>query len=947
MAADACYTLINASDDQEPPTEQELKKELENGSIDEKIQAMKKLITLLMAGERFPGVLMTIIRFVMPQDDHALKKLLLIYWEIVPKHGPDGKLLHEMILVCDAYRKDLMHPNEFVRGCTLRFLCKLKETELLEPLMPAIQQCLEHRHQYVRRNAVLAILTIFRSNEDLIPDAPEMIANFLEKEQDASCKRNAFMMLIAVDQARALDFLATCIDQVQTFNDILQLVIVELVHKVCRTDISQRSRFIRCIYNLLDSESGAVRYDAAATLITLSSAPTAIEAAAKCYIELIVKESDNNIKLIVLDRLVELKNHPTHERVLQNLIMDLMRVLATPDLEVKKKTLDLVMDLTSSRNVHDVVKFLQKEVNKTNSTEKFEKVAEYRQMLVRTLHTCGVRFAEVAHIIVPQLMEFLADSSTDSAMDVILFVREAFERLPDLRSEMLATLFETFSGIKNAKVLRATLWILGEYTQTEDTITAALAQIRIGMGKLPVVDTELHEQAEAEREAEEGTEEPKLVTRTRITADGTYATESAFTTTAKKETLEKPALRQLLLDGDFFTGTTLSSTLTKLSLRFSSLHGPPAGDKNAMSAECMLYVSSMLHLGRSGIPTAPIDEDSYARIMSCLRVLSEPAPEVKEVFESLCHDSFAEMLSAETKAVEEAKSKAKGRVVAVQADDLISFRALRAVDEDEEMLDSDEGMLTRATGADNSKTQESKLNKVFQLSGFSDPVYAEAYVHVNQYDILLDVIIVNQTPDTLQNLTLELATLGDLKLTEKPSTHMVGPHDFVNIKANVKVSSTETGIIFGNIVYDVGGAAADRSCVVLNDIHIDIMDYITPANCSETAFRAMWLEFEWENKVAVRTSIPSLREYLDHLLKCTNMRCLTPDSALEGDCDFLAANLYARSVFGEDALANLSIDKGADGKVTGHIRIRSKTQGIALSLGDKITLNQKDGVASA
>jgi coatomer subunit beta len=26
----------------------------------------------------------------------------------------------------------------------------------------------------------------------------------------------------------------------------------------------------------------------------------------------------------------------------------------------------------------------------------------------------------------------------------------------------------------------------------------------------------------------------------------------------------------------------------------------------------------------------------------------------------------------------------------------------------------------------------SKLNKVTQLTGFSDPVYAEAYVHVNQ-----------------------------------------------------------------------------------------------------------------------------------------------------------------------------------------------------------------------
>jgi coatomer subunit beta len=40
------------------------------------------------------------------------------------------------------------------------------------------------------------------------------------------------MMLIAVDQARALDYLSACIDQVQSFNEILQLVIVELVQKV-------------------------------------------------------------------------------------------------------------------------------------------------------------------------------------------------------------------------------------------------------------------------------------------------------------------------------------------------------------------------------------------------------------------------------------------------------------------------------------------------------------------------------------------------------------------------------------------------------------------------------------------------------------------------------------------------------------------------------------------
>ena len=62
------------------------------------------------------------------------------------------------------------------------------------------------------------------------------------------------------------------------------------------------------------------------------------------------------------------------------------------------------------------------------------------------------------------------------------------------------------------------------------------------------------------------------------------------------------------------------------------------------------------------------------------------------------------------------------------------------------------------------------------------------------------------------------------------------------------MSSTETGAIFGNIVYE-STAYADRSVVVLNDIHIDIMDYISPASCPDVQFRSMWAEFEWENKV--------------------------------------------------------------------------------------------------
>ena len=99
-----CYTLIHAPSDAEQPTEVKLREDLEKGDAKVKAEALKKVITAMLNGERFPSVLMTIIRFVMPNADHQVKKLLLIFWEIVPKSNPDGKLMQEMILVCDAYR---------------------------------------------------------------------------------------------------------------------------------------------------------------------------------------------------------------------------------------------------------------------------------------------------------------------------------------------------------------------------------------------------------------------------------------------------------------------------------------------------------------------------------------------------------------------------------------------------------------------------------------------------------------------------------------------------------------------------------------------------------------------------------------------------------------------------------------------------------------------------
>ena len=82
--------------------------------------------------------------------------------------------------------------------------------------------------------------------------------------------------------------------------------------------------------------------------------------------------------------------------------MDILRVLASPDLEVRKKTLDLVLEVVNSRNVHEVVMVLKKDITKTHTEESAsEDSGNYRQILVRTLHACSVKFPDIAESVVP------------------------------------------------------------------------------------------------------------------------------------------------------------------------------------------------------------------------------------------------------------------------------------------------------------------------------------------------------------------------------------------------------------------------------------------------------------------------------------------------------------------------------------------------------------------
>ncbi|CAE8624207.1 unnamed protein product [Polarella glacialis] len=1089
-----------------PPSSEDLSKRLESKKDSVKAEALEELVLLLINGELYPKLLMTVIRFVCTSNDHRVKKLLTIYWEIVDKVKENGDLKEEMILVCNALRNDLMHANEYICGSTLRLLCKMKYYRILEPLKEAVLRNLSHRRAVVRRNAVMCVYSIVKSfGLEVLPEAPEDIEQLLLVEGDLSTKRNAFLMLMHCDQDRAIKYVLSMQDQVSSMGDIFQLSVLELVRKVCRTSSAHKGRFLRIVFNLASSSSTAVAYECASSLVALSSSPVAIHQAASAFVTLLTEQSDNNVKLIVLDRLREVQKH--HKQVMEGMVMDIFRALSCPSLDVRKKVMDICLgSLVSQRNIKDVVAMLKKEVIKTLGYEAqaVEGNLEYRRLLIRALHACTGQYSDQAQSVMFLLMDFLTESDQTTATEVVMFLRELIANYPALRVPILQRLAETVADVPQSRVLRGCLWLFGEYCEEGDLIETVVKALIAALRPLPLIAEDTSEKNKKDAQAASGEKKegaskaPKVTTKTVVLADGTYGTENVYAGGAPEDskepssekTAKRSAFRTLLLGGDFLLSAMVGVSLTKLCMKNEGL-------SNAIKNEVLLVIVNLFKLVRQHACGGE-KSDSAVRLTQCIRVLAgasgnqladgqqaatellrsewisgqgrtqlgkvldlatqngEWVPGSSQASAMPVHeflvivvcirlkgispwtggaafaatgrlrcDSFARpLVEVEEKSVSPDERAAHGMALlnaksnsgsggqyVSNAHVLLKYSptgwkrgvtwelrlylllwpcsgtagpsyklvsavsrnkvapGLDAMDDDDDFSAARGASIAGQAAADGLLFAE-RLAKVQQMTGLADPVYVEAFLQVHSFDLVLELLVVNRTSETLQNVLVELSTQGDLKIVDRPAAVTLTAGQQVIVHASIKVASTETGIIFGYVTYDKK-SAADKECTVLNELHVDILDYIERAWIGELAFRTMWSEFEWENKININTSITEVGLFLEHIMRNTNMSIVGRSYKKPGNdksqkkgklsaedvqemlkeavgiknlietSSFVAVNLYAKSIFGEDALANISIEKLPDGKLTGSVRIRSRTQGIALSLGDRITIVQR------
>ena len=127
------YSYLIAYDVENTPTLSEILDIIKEGDIAAKRDAITTHIKCIINGLHTTPLIMPIVQYIAPLEDHAIKKLLFIFFEIIQKKKADGTVINEMLLACNLIRKDLLSSNEYIRAKTLKLVSSMMFREFLEP----------------------------------------------------------------------------------------------------------------------------------------------------------------------------------------------------------------------------------------------------------------------------------------------------------------------------------------------------------------------------------------------------------------------------------------------------------------------------------------------------------------------------------------------------------------------------------------------------------------------------------------------------------------------------------------------------------------------------------------------------------------------------------------------------------------------------------------------
>lgn len=890
------------------------------------------------------------------------------------RRDADGKLLPEMILVCNALKNYLENANEYVRGFTLRFLCSFREPELLDSLVPSVLKCAEHRHSYVRKYACLAIAAVHLCQAELIPDAVQLLNQMFLNEQNPSAKRNIFIALQQVDVRLALDSLT--LPLLNQGGEHLQFAVLSSIRSLLLqsgatgvalsdSDPEQFDRLQTLTAALLQlSTSQAVQFEAANTVLQMfSSQSDLVTTAITAYCSLLRNSSESSVRYLCLTRLHQLL--PRYRSEIQSNLLELLHFFptkgggsATSTLSptLAKLLLTLLFDLLSPSNSEQIINHLVLCLQNVSS-----------QLLHR--ETKSVLLASPSSMSSSDLSVTAAASTPASAAPIAAPKSQAEDELiralqrmhqhffaqllksPNAQSDHANSLRSLCQRISESLLPLVCSPLVNIARSVCDTVRIQLsmsssaidaAQLAtLVLSKCPhqeCIRTVLPILADCSLEHCFAVFNAIIDVMSPLNfADAPQDDESqvCFCVWGGGDPIHRDlslshtlinlhtqiGLRSIICAGStsqrsFFVASSLCSCLAVLALRCqyrvsstlplasSSTQLPAtvtAQELHQMRARIMLVVTMLMRFGES----QGIDPDSKHRLSLLLRVLID-----QQLAQSFLRDRDLSQiampslkLTPTTIATAAPLNLQENRPGAPLRCRLLGAERPSSIlmDEQKAMLQALGRDTKSATGAFSTDRPLGLLANIHAMSGYSDPIYVESSMLVQNFSIVATFFVVNLSPSTLTNVTLDLHTTTNLRIVERPHPiRALKTGESSTVVINMRITAADVTTVFGSAMWD-GGHGQQKPFIRLSPVQLSLVLFLRPHSLEDEEFRELWSELEWENKITVvddSTTSSALIDFVRDVQSVTRMQILRMPSEAQIASNFLSVNLAAKSLFG-------------------------------------------------
>ncbi|KAL6650275.1 hypothetical protein ACP70R_009200 [Stipagrostis hirtigluma subsp. patula] len=151
--------------------------------------------------------------------------------------------------------------------------------------------------------------------------------------------------------------------------------------------------------------------------------------------------------VVMLNRLKQITPTMVDHPGSNDLAMDLLRLLGNRFLLVRKKVLDLAVSLLTPRNVNDVLRVLQNEMDKADVP------VGYRQMLQGAIRECHSAYPG-------STMRLILDPKYLVFADCIEYIKDITDCNPLLRQQLVKCLLRALRHVKSSPVCAAALWAI-------------------------------------------------------------------------------------------------------------------------------------------------------------------------------------------------------------------------------------------------------------------------------------------------------------------------------------------------------------------------------------------------------------------------------------------------------------------------------------------------------